>query len=92
MGKKITFAKKALIDLKCICRPWFYFAPTPPPSPPGNVLLKTIAEKVLFALTFWWKNEKQPSGLIELDFEAGNLVVDLLSLLNYFYIFVLFVL
>ena len=29
---------------------------------------------VFLTLTFGWKNEKQPSGPIELDLEAGNLV------------------
>ena len=39
------------------------------------MLFKTIAKKALFALTLWWKNKKQPSGPIELDLEAGNLVL-----------------
>ena len=43
-----------------------------------------VAEKVYFndevllkdilSLTLGWKNEKRPSGPIELDLEAGNLV------------------
>ena len=36
-----------------------------------EVLLKDILS---LTLTLGWKNEKQPSGPIELDLEAGNLV------------------
>ena len=55
------------------------------PRPPFP-LFSQIAKKVFFndegllkdmlslTLTLGWKNEKQPSGLIELDLEAGNLV------------------
>ena len=39
---------------------------------------------ILFlTLTFGWKNEKQPSGPIELDLEAGNLVLILKN--NHYY-------
>ena len=30
----------------------------------------------MMTLTLGWKNEKRPSGPIELDLEAGNLVLD----------------
>ena len=36
-----------------------------------EVLLKDILS---LTLTLGWKNEKRPSGPIELDLEAGNLV------------------
>ena len=36
------------------------------------VLLKDILS---LALALGWKNEKRPSGAIELDLEAGNLVL-----------------
>ena len=48
------------------------------------MLFKTIAKKALFALTLWWKNEKQPSGPIELDLEAGNLVITIIDKLHLF--------
>ena len=38
---------------------------------------------VSFTLTLGWKNEKQPSGPIELDLEAGNLVIIVSNLLIY---------
>ena len=43
----------------------------------GLLQLKIVWFKfILFlTLTFGWKNEKQPSGPIELDLEAGNLVL-----------------
>ena len=39
-----------------------------------EVLLKDILS---LTLTLGWKNEKRPSGPIELDLEAGNLVYKL---------------
>ena len=44
----------------------------PPPSPPPPYFLKDI---VSLTLTLGWKNKKRPSGLTELDLEAGNLVL-----------------
>ena len=58
------------------------------PRPPFP-LFSQIAKKVFFndegllkdmlslTLTLGWKNEKRPSGPIELDLEAGNLVISL---------------
>ena len=34
----------------------------------------------MMTLTLGWKNEKRPSGPIELDLEAGNLVLLVLSM------------
>ena len=60
-------------------------------SRPPFSLLSQIAKKFFFndeghlkdilslTLTLGWKNEKQPSGPIELDLEAGNLVLFLFS-------------
>ena len=61
------------------------------PRPPFP-LFSQIAKKVFFndegllkdmlslTLTLGWKNEKRPSGPIELDLEAGNLVFNYLQL------------
>ena len=43
---------------------------------------KKVKDVVSLTLTLGWKNEKQPSGPIELDLEAGNLVA------LFFYIFI----
>ena len=60
-------------------------------SRPPFPLLSQIAKKFFFndeghlkdilslTLTLGWKNEKQPSGPIELDLGAGNLVSGLFS-------------
>ena len=42
----------------------------------GLLQVKIVWFKLIIFLTliFGWKNEKQPSGPIELDLEAGNLV------------------
>ena len=58
--------------------------PTPPPHLKyqkkgffyNEVLPKDI---VSLTLTLVWKNKKQPSGLAELDLEAGNLVLSTIS-------------
>ena len=34
-----------------------------------------LKDMLSLTLTLGWKNEKQPSGPIELDLEAGNLVM-----------------
>ena len=41
----------------------------------GKGVGKNIYIPALKGLTLGWKNEKQPSGPIELDLEAGNLVL-----------------
>jgi len=43
----------------------------------GLLQVKIVWFKLIIFLTliFGWKNEKQPSGPIELDLEAGNLVI-----------------
>ena len=65
-------------------------------SRPPFPLLSQIAKKFFFndeghlkdilslTLTLGWKNEKQPSGPIELDLEAGNLVIIINILLLYY--------
>jgi len=44
----------------------------------GLLQVKIVWFKLIIFLTliFGWKNEKQPSGPIELDLEAGNLVLN----------------
>ena len=48
----------------------------------GLLQVKIVWFKLIIFLTliFGWKNEKQPSGPIELDLEAGNLVCKLNSI------------
>ena len=66
-------------------KPWFSLLPNDRPTPLtyqkkwvfyNEVLLKDI---VSLTLTLGLKNEKQPSGPIELDLEAGNLVSTLFN-------------
>ena len=47
----------------------------------GLLQVKIVWFKLIIFLTliFGWKNEKQPSGPIELDLEAGNLVLSALK-------------
>ena len=62
--RKTIFARIAENDLKCILDQGFHFCQMAPSAPPLLSL----------TLTLGCKNEKQPSGPIELDLEAGNLV------------------
>ena len=47
-------------------------SPPPPISSNTTCIVKVI---VSLTLTLGWKYKKQPSGPVELDLEAGNLVI-----------------
>ena len=95
MGKKQHFLKGIKMTWNVLSDHWFNFCQmTPPPLAPRPPfpLFSQIPKKVFFndevllkdilslTLTLGWKNKKRPSGPIELDLEAGNLVYPCYSL------------